>query len=136
MLHGVVLELLPNVAPCWLLWPLAFFFCLFLPLPRFSSCLASCFFLLQLALFWLLALAPCASCLLASFAVFSSLASCFLFLLLSFCSLLLASLRNSMPVACVTRSICSRQHRDPISELTHIGNSKKRIASGSQRGVC
>ena len=37
---------------------------------------------------------------------------------------------------CVTRSICSKQHRDPISELTTIGNSKKRIASGSQRGVC
>ena len=36
---------------------------------------------------------------------------------------------------CVTRSICSKQHRDPISELTTIGNSKKRIASGSQRGV-
>ena len=104
--------------------------------PRFSSCLASCFFLLQLALFWLLALAPCASCLLASFAVFSSLASCFLFLLLSFCSFLLASLRNSMPVACLTRSICSRQHRDPIRELTTVDNSKKRIASGSQRGVC
>ena len=41
-----------------------------------------------------------------------------------------------MGATCVTRSVCSKQRRDPISELTTIGNSKKRIASGSQRGAC
>ena len=41
-----------------------------------------------------------------------------------------------MGATCVTRSVCSKQHRDPISELTTVGNSKKRIASGSQRGAC
>ena len=41
-----------------------------------------------------------------------------------------------MGATCVTRSVCSKQRRDPISELTTVGNSKRRIASGSQRGVC
>ena len=41
-----------------------------------------------------------------------------------------------MGATCVARSVCSKQHRDPISELTTVGNSKKRIASGSQLGVC
>ena len=41
-----------------------------------------------------------------------------------------------MGATCVTRSVCSKQHRDPISKLTTVGNSKKRIASGSQRGAC